>query len=338
MEHKPGLPSAAETRPVLGIIEALSTGLDAVLRHPWLLLIPVLLDLFLWVGPRLQAPALYRSIEPAVSQWTTEMTSSDARFAAQEMGKAIEQFFTQYNLFAWLSAGLIGVPVVNSGIDATLRLVTGSTPILWQVDSFSAYLLVFVLFTITGLIISALFWTMLGDFVQGEPWQAARWLERSFAVWKKLLLLTLVVVGLALMSIFPLSMMMFMLSAFSAGLASLVPLLAAAIAAWLIFVCVFTPHGLVLYHMPLSRAVNTSILVVRANFASTAGLAVIAIAILIGTGLIWEALTPDSWLRLVAIAGNAIIGTGLIVASLLFYRNRVTILFESHHWPLPAGS
>ena len=24
-------------------------------------------------------------------------------------------------------------------------------------------------------------------------------------------------------------------------------------------------------------------------------------------------------------------------ASLLFYQNRVVILFESHHWPLPAG-
>jgi hypothetical protein len=89
--------------------------------------------------------------------------------------------------------------------------------------------------------------------------------------------------------------------------------------------------------MPLGRAISTSIMVVRANFAPVAGLTVIAVAISIGTGLIWEGLTADSWLRLIAIAGNAIIGTGLIVASLLFYQNRVNILFESHHWPLPAG-
>jgi hypothetical protein len=76
---------------------------------------------------------------------------------------------------------------------------------------------------------------------------------------------------------------------------------------------------------------------VRANFVPVASLAVIAIAISIGMGLIWEGLAADSWLRLLAIAGNAIVGTGLIVASLLFYQNRVVILFESHHWPLPAG-
>ncbi len=338
MERKPGSSSVVQTRPVLGIIEALSAGLDAVLRHPWLLLIPVLLDVFLWVGPRMQAPALYRSFEPTLRQMTTAMTSSEARFAAQELSKAVEQFFTQYNLLAWLSAGLIGVPVVNGGIAATLKLVTGSLPILWQVDSFDGYLLVYVLFTMAGLFISALFWTMLGDYVRGEPWQVARWLRHSFELWKKLLVLMIVVIGLALMSIVPLSMVMLTLSAFSAGLASLVPLLVVAVAAWIILVCLFTPHGLAMYHMTLSHAVSTSSMIVRANFASTMGLVVIAIAISVGMGLIWEGLAPDSWLRLIAIAGNAIIGSGLIVASLLFYQNRVTILFESRRWPLPAGS
>jgi hypothetical protein len=338
VERKPGSPSVVQTRPVLGIIEALSAGLDAALRHPWLLLIPVLLDVFLWVGPRMQAPALYRSFEPTLRQMTTTMTSPEARLAAQELGKAAERFLTQYNLFAWLSAGLIGVPVVNGGADATLKLVTGSLPSLWQVDSLDGYLLVFVLLTTVGLFISALFWTMLGDFVRGEPWQAAGWLRRSLGVWKKLLLLTIAVVGLALMSIFPLSMVMFTISAVSAGLASIVPLLVAAVAAWIVLVCLFTPHGLVLYQMTLSRAVSTSSMIVRANFAATVGLAVIAMAISIGTGLIWEWVAADSWLRLIAMAGNALVGTGLIVASLLFYQNRVTILFESHRWPLPAES
>jgi hypothetical protein len=269
---------------------------------------------------------------------TTAMTSSEARLAAQEFSKGIEQFFTQYNLFAWLSAGLIGVPVVNGGIDATLKLVTGGPPILWQVDSFEGYLLVFVLVTMAGLFASALFWTLLSDYVRGEPWRVARWLRQSFELWKKLLWLMIVVIGLVLISLFPLSMVMFTLSAFSAGLASLVPLLFVGVAAWIILVCVFTPHGLALYHMSLSHAVGTSSMVVRANFASTAGLIGIAIAISIGMGLIWDELAADSWLRLIAIAGNAIIGTGLIVASLVFYQNRVTILFESRRWPLPAGS
>ncbi len=336
VERKPESSSTLQTRPVLGVIDALSTGLEAVLRHPWLLLIPIVLDMFLWVGPRLHAPALYQALNPTLSQMTTEMTSSDTRYAMQELSKAVEQFFTQFNLFAWLSAGLIGVPVINGGIDATMKLVTGSSPLLWPIDNFSGYLLALVLCTVIGLFLSALFWSMLGAYVRGEPWQAAHWIKQSFEVWKKFLLLMIVVVSLAFLSLFPLSMAMFAIGAFSTGLASLIPLLAMGVAAWLILVCVFTPHGLVLHHMSLSRAIGTSVMIVRTNFVSTAGLVLIAIAVSLGMGLIWEGLAADSWLRLIAVAGNAIIGTGLIVASLFFYQNRIAILFESHHWPLPA--
>jgi hypothetical protein len=320
----------------VGVIEALSAGFDAVLRHPWLLLIPVLLDVFLWVGPRLHAPELYQSFEPTLRQMTQQMTTSEARYAAQELSKAIDQFFTQFNMLAWLSAALIGVPIVNGGLDATLKLVTGSTPLLWKVASFEGYLLMFLITTAIGLFISALYWTLLGDYVRGEPFQTARWLKRSGAVWKSLLVLILVVVSLIVMALFPLSMIMFTLSAFSAGLASLVPLLALGVALWIALVCMFTPHGLVVHHMPLSRAITTSSLIVRANFAPVTGLAALAIALSIGMGLIWDGLAADSWLRLIAIAGNALIATGLIVATLLFYQNRVLILYESHHWPLPV--
>lgn len=337
MERKPGSLTPAETRPVLGVIEALSAGFDAVLRHPWLLLIPVLLDVFLWIGPRLHAPDLYESFAPTLRQMTQQMTTSESRYAAQELSKAVEEFFTQFNLLTWLSAALIGVPIVNGGIAATLNLVTGSAPLLWRVDSFEGYLLAFVFASVVGLFISALYWTLLGDYVRGEAFQASRWLKRSLAMWKSLLLLAIVVLGLIVLSLFPLMMIMFTLSAFSLGLASFVPLLALALAAWIVLVCVFTPHGLVMYHMPLSRAINTSIMIVRTNFNSVAGLVMLAIALSLGMRLIWEGLAADSWLRFVGIAGNAIVGTGLIVASLFFYQNRVLILFERHHWPIPAG-
>ncbi len=112
--------------------------------------------------------------------------------------------------------------------------------------------------------------------------------------------------------------------------------MAMALGLWVVFMCVFTPHGIALHRMSLGRAVNTSILIVRANFSPTAGLIAVMVAISIGMNIIWGELAADSWLRLVAMIGNAIIGTGLIVASLLFYRNRVSVLYESHHWPLPS--
>jgi hypothetical protein len=320
------------------VIDAVSAGLDAVLRHPWLWLIPLALDLFLWIGPRVQAPALYRFFEPSLRQMLTDMPSTDGRLAVQELSKLLSAFFTEYNLFSWLSVGLVGVPVVNAGIDATLKLVTGGVPLLWQISEVDGYVLLLFLLTGLGLLISAFYWALLGRYVHGDPFQAARWFKDSLAVWKQLLLMLLLVIAAAVLALFPLSMLILTLAAIVPMLASFVPALAMAAALWIIFMCVFTPHGIALHHMPLGRAVRTSILIVRGNFLPTVQLAMVMIAISVGMNVIWGELPADSWLRLVAMVGNAIIGTGLLLASLLFYRNRVSVLFEAHHWPLPSES
>src|ERR1041384_7064582 len=44
--------TARREAPPTGVIETLSAGYAAVNRQPWVLLLPVLLNLFLWLGPR----------------------------------------------------------------------------------------------------------------------------------------------------------------------------------------------------------------------------------------------------------------------------------------------
>ena len=46
--------TAENTRPpVRGVIDTVSAGYTLVGRHPWLIAIPIVLDLLLWAGPRL---------------------------------------------------------------------------------------------------------------------------------------------------------------------------------------------------------------------------------------------------------------------------------------------
>jgi hypothetical protein len=334
VERKPVSVSIREKRPELSVIEALSGGLEGVLRHPWLLLIPLVLDLFLWAGPRVQAPALYQQFEPNLRQMTLEMSSSAARLAAQELSAMIRDFLAYYNLLSALSVSLVGVPVVNAGIH--LAPPDRQLPLTWLVGGLDAYLLVIVTATLAGLFLSALYWTLLGGYVRGERFTAQPWLRSSWQMWKPLVLLMLCLLALAFMSIFPLSMVMVTMSLISPGLASLVPLLALALLTWIIFVSMFTPHGLALYRTSLGQAVRISTLVVRYNFSSTLGLAALVIAISMGMGLIWNGIPFDSLWRLVAMAGSAVVGTGLILASLLYYQNRSILLYERFHWPPPG--
>jgi hypothetical protein len=336
VERKPALPSTTQQQPSLGVIDAVSAGLDAVLRHPWLLLIPLALDLFLWIGPRVQAPALYHLFEPTLSKMLTEMPTSDGRLAVQELSKLLNAYFVQYNLFSWLSVGLVGVPVVNAGLDATMKLVTGNAPLLWQIADLDVYVVFLFLFTGIGLFISALFWALLGGYVRGDQFQAVRWLKDSLKVWKRLVLLFFLIAAVVLLALLPMSLLIMTVGALSPAFASLIPALMMTVGLWAVFMGIFTPHGIALHRLSLGRAVNISVLIVRANFPPTAGLIAVMVALSIGMNLIWGELAADSWLRLVAMVGNAIIGAGLIVASMLFYRNRVSVLFETHHWPLPS--
>src|ERR1700704_5244040 len=58
-----------------GVIETLSAGYSAVNHHLWVLLLPILLDVFLWFGPHVSYSPL---VGPAVTQ-ATEWTRQVAR-------------------------------------------------------------------------------------------------------------------------------------------------------------------------------------------------------------------------------------------------------------------
>lgn len=49
-------------RKPLGAIDALSAGFELVLRRPWILLVPLALDLFLWLGPQIQAKPVFEQM------------------------------------------------------------------------------------------------------------------------------------------------------------------------------------------------------------------------------------------------------------------------------------
>src|SRR5438270_4936064 len=62
-----------------GVIETLSAGYTAVNRQPWVLLLPVLLNVFLWLGPHVSYAPL---VDPAVTDatlWTRQVALGPRR-------------------------------------------------------------------------------------------------------------------------------------------------------------------------------------------------------------------------------------------------------------------
>lgn len=325
-------PSKPQERPLLGVLDALTAGFDQVRRQPWLMIVPLILDLFLWVGPRLEAQALYAQFEPNLKSISTDL-DVEGRQAVQDMSALLKEFLGRYNLFAWLSVGVVGVPAVNTTVDATAPLVTGAPSLKLPITDVGAYLGAALGLSAVGLLLGGLFWAMLTLPLRDERFSLRVWLRNGLAVGGQLLVLAAALMMIAVILMFPVSIFMALISAVSLGLASLLPALIVTAAIWVIFYLAFTVHGLALYQLPLARALRLSALIARIFFVSTLGLAAVSIVIYVGLGLIWELFAPDSWLRLIAMAGNAFIVAGLASASLIYYQNRSVILSERLNMP-----
>jgi hypothetical protein len=258
---------------------------------------------------------------------------ANGKLAVQDMSDVLKNFLGHFNLFAWLSVGVVGVPAVNTAIDATAPLVTGAAPLSLPVGNVVTYLGVAIVLSAMGLLLGGLFWAMLTLPLREEPFSMSTWLQNGLAVGGQLIVLAGLMVIVALVLMFPLSLLMAFISTISLGLASFLPALVITAVLWLVFYLAFTIHGLALYRLSLSRAVRLSALVARIYFASTLGLAVLSILIYAGLGVIWDQFASDSWLRLIAMAGNAFIAASLASASLIYYRNRSSILAERLHLP-----
>ena len=162
-------------------------------RYPGLMLMPVLLDAFLWLGPHLSAYPLFRAyLDFLQSPEMQAMLASNSPAQLEQLQILLDQSGQMFNLFWWLSPTLLGVPGLMVGVPAN-KLPNG-IPATWQVSNVLVYVALFVVLSIAGLALSAIYWAMLASRVRGERLG----LQRIAALWWGLCKVTLLVIVAAL--------------------------------------------------------------------------------------------------------------------------------------------
>jgi len=67
-----------DIRRPMGALACIVTGFEVVARHPTLIILPLALDLWLWLGPRLSiAPVLQASVDRAGTAGDEAIAASD---------------------------------------------------------------------------------------------------------------------------------------------------------------------------------------------------------------------------------------------------------------------
>ncbi|GAB4557086.1 MAG: hypothetical protein Kow0047_01140 [Anaerolineae bacterium] len=305
-------------RPV-GIIDALSDGFRLVGQHPWLAAIPVALDLVLWLGPRL-------SIRPLIQRWLGPWLNA-ATGADGELG-AMSQLFAdlaggsdqQMNLLLLLSNRLVGQPSLAS------LLPGGGLGGVIEIHSTAAGILSFLALEGLGLLIAAVYLSLIVSLLRrgGLDWRelAQRVPRRWLQLVLYLIALTLVLIAVSV----PLSLVVVLAAWIGSSLVSaalsLAMMVVVWIGLWLLLSLFFVPDAIVLDDVHVAAAVWRSVNVVGRNLWSTLGLWLLAELIMVGFSVIWQRLSQWPLGALVSICGNAFLGTGIITASFIFYRDR----------------
>jgi hypothetical protein len=335
---------------ILGVIDSLSKGFNAISRHLWIILIPIFLDMFLWLGPQASVEELVTGAFQAVEQELTAVSAQDTELLGA-FRDTLQEVIPQYNSFSMLRVGMLGVPSLliwggaRLGSPSTYEtlwvaflgitnmpdlLVTVSDadflrfPV-WQIKSEALWLLLSMGLTLIGIAVGCVFMTAISKSVIESQenfgfWQRTLKTASRFVLFWLVRLVVLIALGIPFMLVFS------VLSIFSLGLAALFSTIVLGMLTWLSFYLIFFIASLVINDISIWQALWNSFNVVLRNFWSTLWLFVLINLIGGGMTILWQQLSTGSWWTLLAIVGNAYVGTSLVAASLIFYQDRY------HRW------
>jgi len=301
----------------LSIIDTLSEGFRTVTKRLWIVAVPVALDVFLWLGPKLSVAPVIRDAL-AMLQDTMRMATpasvADTGMAEafQVMSEELEATIGQANLLALLAWSRLGMPSI-----AGLRPLNPQVDRIIEITGYGQMLGLQALILLVGLFLACTFLAMLGQEVRGEGVKIDRLVQSVPRYWLRLLAI-IVPLGFGLM---------FAVSA-SLVLGPLAFILLA-VALWMLLYLFFVPQAVTMAEESPLRALWFSFLVVRTNFWSALGLILLTNLIGSGLSLVWRTVMQVPSGMLVAILGNAYIGSGLTAAAFIYYRDRVAMWRES---------
>ncbi len=290
-----------------GVIDTLSLGFSAISQQLWVLAIPVALDLYLWLAPRL-------SPLPLVQRASLYLPSGD--------GIQWQELLEGFNLFSLLRSAILGVPSLMAG--ATTASPLGQMVIEID-DGLPLMGWVLLLFPL-GLLLGCLYLGLIAQKVREKPYRSL--LHRIWSYWLRVILLLLVFIGGAILLGLPLAMGLTLVSLLSESLTPILSTLLLALLVWIWFYLFFVIDAIVISDAGPLAAIWNSINVVRRNLWSSLGLIILINVIGIGLSLVWRALGASPWGLAFGIVGNAYVGSGLAAASLIFYRDRYTSWLE----------
>jgi hypothetical protein len=310
-----------------GVIETLSAGYSAVNHHLWVLLLPILLDVFLWFGPHVSYSPLVGPVVTHATEWTRQVALGPRRVPSNpdvlnslnldETRQWLIDRADEVNGLALLAWGPIALPSLATlpSPNADLAFVSG-----WADGVTLLVACVGVSLLLGGWFYGGLAAASSG--LHNGPLAAGRGTPRAVV---DVLGLVGVVLGIALLLGLPVLLLIGFTALVSPPVAVLGTVL---VAAGMLFASVhlfFAVDAIFVSKAGPLSAIQRSVGVVRRHLRPSVALIVLTWLILAGMARVWDILASNlqsPYGVVLSILGNAYIASGLIAAGMIFYTQR----------------
>jgi hypothetical protein len=312
------------------LIEALTSGFNAIANNIYLVLFPVAVDTFLWLGPHLRIKQL---VEPVILKLAGSISDlSTPEFGnIGEMSKEIwDLVLTQFNLISLVRSFPIGIPSLMANL-SPIKTPYG-TAALFEVNGIFETILFWLLFSILGIVFGCLYF----DGISRATSQKVTFFSFSIASSsiKQVFIFSIFCLVVLIIFLIPTMSIISVLTLISPALGEIALLFIGIIVIWFVMPLAFAPHGVFTEGKSIFSSISTSIRLVRNYLPGTGMFFLTAILLYQGLNVLWETAPETSWMSLVGIFGHAFISTGLIASSFVYYRNGISWMENKQHQPV----
>jgi len=291
------------------VFAAFRAGYETVSKHLYLVLFPIVLDLFLLFGFRVTIVELMQDV---IQRFVLPPSATADLAASWEILKSQTiEFFRYFSMTSFLRSFPVGIPSLFS-VAAFEQNPLGEYQFV-QLQQPGAIFGVILGATLLGLLLAYLLYRLIARATDTNSLPAESILERrSLISW---LLIPVVTIALFSLVIFPAIIMISLIGALLPIFTSIGYFFLLIGLITLLLPVVFTPHLIVLEKLNLSQALVASFRTVRLTNAKSTSFLFLAILASYLTNMLWRIPSNDSWMLLISIFGHALISIITLTAS-----------------------
>lgn len=304
------------------LLRSLRAGFDAVANQIVVIIIPIALDLLIWLGPHLQIKTLINGLINASNsaENISQLQSGEILSAGTEMMHTIAD---KFNLLSLLRTIPVGIPSLMSG--GLHGEIPNGIPIYIDLTNPLLAVVISIGLLLVGLVVGSFYYILVVQVaLQGRI--ELKMILKAWS-WTSLQVLSLALAFLLLFMLITIPSMCAILgiALFGLPIAQFASFLYLGLLLWLAFPLLFSTHGIFVNHGNALDSVKRSMVLTKMTLPTTSLFILLVLGLSEGLDFLWRVPPETSWLTLIGLGGHAFVTSALLAASFVYYR-------DADHW------